>query len=104
MTREVVWGSDDEKAGLAHDPRRDQVTLHLLAEPNAGIGSSVALRTLSHVPPAELDIPIFGHLATTHLPLGDAFEPGPLEVISLDVALRGLAAQTISAGTRDAGP
>jgi len=57
-----------------------------------------------HVPPAELDIPIFGQLATTHLPLGDAFEPGPLEVISLDVALRGLAAQTISAGTRDAGP
>jgi hypothetical protein len=42
-----------------------------------------------HVPPAELDIPIFGQLATTHLPLGDGFEPGPLEGISLDAALRG---------------
>jgi hypothetical protein len=41
------------------------------------------------VAPADLDIPILGQLVATQLPLGDALEPGSLEVVRLDTALRG---------------
>jgi hypothetical protein len=44
---------------------------------------------LGQVPPANLDIPILGQLAATQLPLSDALEPGPLEVVCLDAPLRG---------------
>ena len=37
--------------------------------------------------PADLDIPILGQLTPAQLPLGDALEPGPLEIISLDAPL-----------------
>jgi len=43
----------------------------------------------AQVPPADLDIPILGQLAPSQLPLGDALEPGPLEVVRLDAPLRG---------------
>jgi hypothetical protein len=39
--------------------------------------------------PADLDIPILGQLTPAQLPLGDALEPGPLEIISLDAPLGG---------------
>ena len=42
---------------------------------------------LAQVPPADLDIPIFGQLAAAQLPLGDALEPGPLEIVRLEAAL-----------------
>jgi hypothetical protein len=39
------------------------------------------------IPPADLDIPVLGQLAPAQLPFGDALEPGPLEIISLDAPL-----------------
>jgi hypothetical protein len=37
---------------------------------------------LAQIPPANLDIPILGHQAASQgLPLGDALEPGSLEVV-----------------------
>jgi hypothetical protein len=44
---------------------------------------------LAQIPPADLDIPILGQLAPAQLPLGDALEPGSLEVVRLDAAFRG---------------
>ena len=44
---------------------------------------------LEQVPPADFDIPILGQLASAQLALGDALEPGPLEVIRLHAPLRG---------------
>ena len=44
---------------------------------------------LAQIPPADLDIPILGQLAPSQLPLSDALEPGPLEVVGLDAALKG---------------
>jgi len=43
----------------------------------------------AQVPPADLDIPVLGQLAPAKLPLGDALEPGPPEVVRLDVPLAG---------------
>jgi putative ABC transport system substrate-binding protein len=46
-------------------------------------------RYSAHVPPADLDIPVLGQLPPTHLPLGNAFEPGRLEIVRLDAPLGG---------------
>ena len=43
--------------------------------------------TSAEVPPADLDVPVLGQLPPAQLPLGDALEPGPLEVVSLDAPL-----------------
>ena len=43
-----------------------------------------ALNRSAPVPPADLHIPILGQLASAQLPLGDALEPGPLEVVGFD--------------------
>ena len=39
-------------------------------------------------PPADLHVPILGQLPPTDLPLGDALEPGTLEIVGLDAPLR----------------
>jgi hypothetical protein len=44
---------------------------------------------LAQVPPADFKVPILGQLPPTHLPLGDALEAGPLEVVRLDPPLGG---------------
>jgi hypothetical protein len=44
-------------------------------------------RALAQVAPGDLYIPILGQLAPAQLPLGDALEPGPLEVVGLDAPL-----------------
>jgi hypothetical protein len=36
----------------------------------------------------DLDIPVLGQLAATNLPLGDEFEPGPVEVIGFEAPFR----------------
>ena len=41
---------------------------------------------LTQVPPADLHVPILGQLAPSQLPLGDALEPRPLEVVRLYAA------------------
>src|SRR5262245_47861494 len=48
-----------------------------------------ALGSSAEVAPADLHVPILGQLAPAQLPLGDALEPGALEVVRLDAALRG---------------
>ena len=50
---------------------------------NVGYGAS------AEIPPVDLDIPILGQLSPTDLPLGDALEPGPLEVVGFDALLGG---------------
>jgi hypothetical protein len=40
-------------------------------------------------PPADLHIPILGQLAPPELPLGDALEADPLEVVRLGAPLGG---------------
>ena len=40
------------------------------------------------VSPADLDIPILGQLTPAKLPLGNALEPRPLEVVCFDASLR----------------
>jgi len=67
------------------------------ASPTAAEGRFQTLLTCRHgptwhlaqVPPADLDIPILGQLAPSQLPLGDALEPGSLEVVRFDAPLRG---------------
>ena len=44
---------------------------------------------LAQVPSTDLHVPILGQQAPSQFPLGDAFEPGPLETISLAAALGG---------------
>jgi hypothetical protein len=44
---------------------------------------------LPEVPSTNLDIPIIGQLAPAKFALGDALEPGALEIISLDAPLGG---------------
>jgi hypothetical protein len=44
---------------------------------------------LAQVPTADLNIPILGQLAPSQLPLGDRFEPRPLEVVRFDAAFGG---------------
>ncbi|HMD62594.1 MAG TPA: GYD domain-containing protein [Stellaceae bacterium] len=46
-------------------------------------------RTLADVAPADLDVAVLGQLAPAELPLGDALEPGSLQVVGLDAALGG---------------
>jgi hypothetical protein len=41
------------------------------------------------IPPADLDISVLGHLTAAKFPLGDALEPGPLEVVGFDALLGG---------------
>jgi hypothetical protein len=36
----------------------------------------------------DLDIPIVGQLLAANLPLGDEFEPGPVQVVGFDAAFR----------------
>ena len=52
---------------------------------------SVACRHGPHLAPntspADLDIPILGQLASAQLPLGDALELGPLEIVGFDAPL-----------------
>jgi hypothetical protein len=42
---------------------------------------------LAQVPPADLHVPILGQLPAAQLPLSDALEPRPLEIVRLDAAL-----------------
>jgi hypothetical protein len=44
---------------------------------------------LPQVAPADLDIPVRGQLAPAQLPLGDALELGPLEIVGFDAPLGG---------------
>jgi hypothetical protein len=39
---------------------------------------------LAQVPPADLYIPVLGQLPPAQLPLGDALEPGSLEIVGFD--------------------
>ena len=41
----------------------------------------------AEIPPADLHGPILDQLASAQLPLGDALEPRPLEVVRLDAPL-----------------
>ena len=41
----------------------------------------LGLERLAQVPSADLDIPVLGQLAPAQLPLGDALEPGALELV-----------------------
>jgi len=41
------------------------------------------------VPPADLDVPILGQQAPAEFALGDALEPGPLEIVGFDAPLGG---------------
>ena len=55
----------------------------------------------AEIPPADLHGPILDQLASAQLPLGDALEEGPLEVVGFDAFLgRGAAP---GAGTRGGG-
>jgi hypothetical protein len=70
---------------------------HLIRVRDGG-GRSAAPRgsrrgPFAQVASGDLDIPIRGQLPPAQLPLGDALEPGPLEVVRLDTLLRGCAAQ-----------
>jgi hypothetical protein len=58
---------------------------------------------LARVSPADLDVPNLAQLAPAQLPLCDALEPGPLEVVRLNAALGGGPLRA-AAGTRAAGP
>jgi hypothetical protein len=49
--------------------------------------ANVGYRQLARVSPADLHIPILGQLAAAQLLLGDALEPGPLEVAGFDAPL-----------------
>jgi hypothetical protein len=42
------------------------------------------LEPRAQIPPADLNIPVLGQLAPAQLPLSDALEPGPLEVVGFD--------------------
>jgi hypothetical protein len=44
---------------------------------------------LLQVAPTDLNIPILDQLAPAQLPLSDALEPGPLEIVRLDAPLVG---------------
>jgi class 3 adenylate cyclase len=44
--------------------------------------------TLAQISPADLDISILGQLTPANLPLGNALEPRPLEVVCLDASFR----------------
>lgn len=50
---------------------------------------NVGLWPLPQVPPADLDSPIFGQLASAQCPPGDALEPGSLEIVRLGPPFRG---------------
>ena len=39
---------------------------------------------LAQVAPVDFIVPVLGQLAPAQLPLGDALEPGPLEVVGFD--------------------
>jgi hypothetical protein len=41
----------------------------------------------AQVPPADLDISVLGQLPPPQLPLGDALEAGPLEVVGFDAPI-----------------
>ena len=43
---------------------------------------------LLQVAPTDLNIPILDQLAPAQLPLSDALEPGPLEIVRLDAPLQ----------------
>ena len=40
------------------------------------------------IAPGDLDIPIVGQLPAANLPLGNEFEPGPVEVIGFEAPFR----------------
>jgi hypothetical protein len=42
---------------------------------------------LTQIPPADLDVPILAQLLAAQLPLVDALEPGPLEIVGFDAPL-----------------
>jgi hypothetical protein len=44
-------------------------------------------RPLTQIASAYLHVPVLGQLAPAQLPAGEALEPGPLEVVSLDTAM-----------------
>ena len=48
-----------------------------------------ALKRSAHIPPVDLHIPVLGQLAPAQLPLGDALEPGPLEIVGLHALFGG---------------
>jgi hypothetical protein len=48
---------------------------------------NVGDRHLAQVPPANLHVPVLGQLAAAQLPLGDALELAPLEVVRLHARL-----------------
>jgi hypothetical protein len=48
---------------------------------------TIPTRHLAQVPPADLDIPIVGQLALPEFSLGDALEPGSLEVLALNATV-----------------
>ena len=52
-------------------------------------GGTVSTWRLLEVPPADLDVPILRQQAPAQLPLSDALEPGPPEIVRLDAALGG---------------
>jgi hypothetical protein len=47
----------------------------------------ISIWSLAQIPAGDLDIPIFAQLTPTQLPLGDALEPGPLEIVRLHTPL-----------------
>jgi hypothetical protein len=53
------------------------------------LGRSRRLPTwrLAQVPPTDLHVPVLGQLPLPQLPLVDALEPGPLEIVGFDTLL-----------------
>jgi hypothetical protein len=58
---------------------------------------------LAQISTRDLDLAIVGQLPTTHLPLGDQFEPGPMQIVGFEVTLRrqGLVEQDLEDASRN---
>jgi hypothetical protein len=54
-----------------------------------GGSGSVGSYHLAQIPPADLHIPVLGQPAPAQLPLSDALEAGPLEIVGFDAPLGG---------------
>jgi hypothetical protein len=42
----------------------------------------------TEIPASDLDVGVIGQLPATNLPLGDEFQPGPLQIIGFQAPLR----------------
>jgi len=88
--RPAVYGLNAAATALGYPSAGAATGHHAVAKDrHARSSPGVVDRHLAWSSPADLDIPVVGQLAPSQFPLGDAFEPRPLEIVRLAAVLRG---------------